>query len=275
MMRLAFSTIACPEYTPAQAADAARRYGYDGVELYALWGERLTPDLLAARLPEVRDAIAGVPLVCINSWARLSSSDADERRRNEDQIARTLELAASLACPLVKTFGGELPPDHAPHVMFDYMAQHLWRLAARGRHLGVTLVLETHDGFSRSSHIAALLERVPDARFAALWDVHHPYRMGETTAETDRAIGARVAHAHVKDAARTPDGAWQLLPVGAGELPVREMLARLAARGYDGYVSLDWEKMWHPGLAAADEALPHHAAILRPYLESSEGRGVA
>ncbi len=264
-MRLAFSTIACPEWTPRQAADAARRYGYDGVELYALEGEKLTPDVIAPRLDEYRAAFAGVPLVCINSWGVLSNPDAAERGRNEAQIARTFEIAAALGCPLVKTFGGELPPDHTPDAVFDYMAEHLTRLAARARSLGVTLVLETHDGFSPSGHVAALLARVPDAGFAALWDVHHPYRMGETAAKTDRAIGARVAHAHVKDAARAGDG-WRLLPVGEGELPVREMLARLAARGFVGYVSLDWEKMWHAELAPADEALPYHAAILRNHL---------
>jgi len=110
---------------------------------------------------------------------------------------------------------------------------------------------------------------VPDAGFAALWDVHHPARMGEAVVETDRAIGARVRHVHVKDARRTGDG-WELVPLGEGELPVREMLACLAVRGYAGVVALDWERMWHPELAAPDTALPHHAAILRDYLAEIE-----
>lgn len=205
-MRFAFSTIACPEWTPREAAEAARRYGYDGVELYALGGEKFTPDVITPRLDEYRDAFAGVPVICINSWGVLSSPDANERERNEAQIAHTFEIAAALGCPLVKTFGGNLPSGHASESVFDYMAEPLTRLAARARSRGVTLVLETHDGFSPSAHIAALLARVPDAGFAALWDVHHPYRMGETAAATDRAIGARVAHVHVKDAARVGDG---------------------------------------------------------------------
>ncbi len=265
MMRLAFSTIACPEYTPEEAADAARRHGYDAVELYALEGERLTPDILGPGLARYRRAFAGVPLACLNSWGRLSMAEAAERRAQETQIARALELAHELGCPLVKTFGGELPPDAEPGAVFDYMAESLARLATRARALGTTLVLETHDGFSPSAHVAALLERVPDTGFAALWDVHHPVRVGETVGETDRAIGARVRHAHVKDARRMGEG-WELVPLGEGELPVRAMLARLAARSYDGVVALDWERMWHPELAAPDDALPRHAATLRSYL---------
>ncbi len=269
MMRLAFSTIACPEYSPEEAADAARRHGYDAVELYALQGERLTPDVLAADLVRYRRAFTGVPLACLNSWGRLSMAEVTGRRAQEAQIARALELAHDLACPLVKTFGGELPSGAEPDAVFDYMAEGLARLAARARALGTTLVLETHDGFSPGAHVAALLERVPDAGFAALWDVHHPARMGEAVVETDRAIGARVRHVHVKDARRTGDG-WELVPLGEGELPVREMLACLAVRGYAGVVALDWERMWHPELAAPDTALPHHAAILRDYLAEIE-----
>ncbi len=265
MIRIAFSTIACPAYTAAQMADAARRYGYDGVELYALEGERLTPARLAARLDEVRRAFVGTPIVSINSWGELSSADADARREQEAQIGRTLELAAALDCPLVKTFGGELPPGHAPAAVFAYMAEHIRRLATRAEALGVTLTLETHDGFSRSAHVAALLDRVGGPGFAALWDVHHPYRMGECVADTDAAIGGRVAHAHVKDAVRAGDG-WRYVPLGAGELPVRAMVAALAARGFGGYIAVDAEKMWHAEVDEPEVTLPQYAAVLRAYI---------
>jgi len=59
--------------------------------------------------------------------------------------------------------------------------------------------------------------------------------------------------------------------MGEGELPVREMLTRLATRGFTGHISLDWEKMWHTELASADEALPYHAARLREYLGAIQG----
>ncbi|MGH2560960.1 MAG: sugar phosphate isomerase/epimerase family protein [Thermomicrobiales bacterium] len=262
MMPIAFSTISCPSFTVRQIAEAARRYGYDGVELYALEGQRLTPDVLEARLDEVRRDLAGVPIVSINSWGQLSSPDPAERSTQERQIARTFELATELGSPLVKTFGGELPGGRDVDEVLDYMAESLRRLARRAEALGVILVVETHDGFCRGADLAALLARVDEPRIAALWDVHHPYRRGESVAETDRLIGHRVAHVHVKDAVRVEDG-WCFVLLGEGELPVPEMLSCLAARGFSGSVSVDWELMWHPEIAGPEEALPHFAAALR------------
>lgn len=264
--RIAFSTISCPAYSFNQIADAARRYGYDGVELYALEGDRLTPDILARRLDEAIRALAGIPIASINSWGKLSSPDPDERHRQEAQIGRTLELATELGCPLVKTFGGELPADRGRDEVFDYMAENLGRLALRADALGVTVVVETHDGFCLGSDLAHLLERVNHPRIAALWDVHHPYRMGESPEDTDRLLGARVAHAHVKDAIRV-DGGWRFVPLGEGELPVRSMVSHLRARNFDGFIAVDWEKMWHPEIEGPERALPQHIAVLREYMK--------
>jgi sugar phosphate isomerase/epimerase len=86
--------------------------------------------------------------------------------------------------------------------------------------------------------------------------------MGETVEETDEAIGARVAHVHVKDAIASGDG-WRFTTLGEGALPVPELLTMLARRGYDGVVSVDYEKLWHPELDEPEHSLPQHAAVLR------------
>ncbi len=113
---------------------------------------------------------------------------------------------------------------------------------------------------------------MPDDEWVgALWDVHHPYRMGEPVADTDALIGSRVRHVHVKDAVRAGDG-WSFLRLGEGELPVQPMLRALAARGYDGYVSVDWEKMWHPEIEDPETVLPQYAETLRRYLALSGSR---
>lgn len=45
--------------------------------------------------------------------------------------------------------------------------------------------------------------------------------MGESIEETWRLIGARTAHVHLKDGIRKPDGSWQLVLMGQGEVPNR------------------------------------------------------
>jgi sugar phosphate isomerase/epimerase len=263
-MKLAFSTISCPSYSIEQVADAAVRYGYDAVELYALDGVLLTPALLAERRGDIAAGLRSTPIACVNSATILAGADAGERRRKEDAILLAMESAASLGSPLVKAFGGDVP-DGARASFFDQIAESIQRIAARGKELDVALVVETHDGFSRGKVLRELLDRVPEPHFGALWDMHHPFRMGEDPADTDRFIGDRVRHVHVKDA-RWSGEVWEYTALGSGEVPVRKVLGLLERRGFDGYVSLDWEKMWHPEIDGPEIALPQYREALLEYL---------
>ena len=69
-------------------------------------------------------------------------------------------------------------------------------------------------------------------------------------------LSPRILLAQVKDARRAPDGEWQLVLLGAGEVPVREMLGLLTAGGYPHWISVEWEKRWHPEIEGPEVALP-------------------
>lgn len=269
-MRIAFSTISCPTYDADQIVAAALDYGYDGVELYALGGLRLVPDLLKSNLVALQQAFIprGVPIVSLNSWAHLTAVDSEELAAQEAQIMRSLELASALHCPLVKTFGGDFPPGELPARVYDNVASVVLRVCARARELGVRLMLETHDSFSRGATVAEVLRRADNDAFAVLWDVFHTFRMGETIEQTDALIGARVAHLHVKDAVRRDDD-WHFVLLGEGEVPVAPLIDRMAQRGYEGYVSVDWEKMWQPEIDEPEIALPRFATVLRRYIDDA------
>ena len=104
--------------------------------------------------------------------------------------------------------------------------------------------------------------------------------MGERPAEIYEYIGPRVLHVQVKDARRSAGhkGGWQLVPMGEGEVPVREIIGLLAAGGYGGYISVEWEKYWHPEIEEAQIALPQHLKVLeewyRTWLDGLTARGV-
>jgi sugar phosphate isomerase/epimerase len=158
----------------------------------------------------------------------------------------------------VRVFGGESPA-------LDDIARRLEPVLARAAALGVTVALETHDGFSSAARVGELLRLVDNPSFAALWDVHHPYCVGESPDEVLHALGDRVHLVHVKDARRRGD-AWELVPLGAGDVPVRESLAALDAAGYDGWLTVEWEKRWHPELAEPEIALPRELHTLTHWL---------
>jgi sugar phosphate isomerase/epimerase len=269
-MRYAFTTLACPAWSIEQVAHAATSLGYDGVELRLLDGNVIDPAADRAKVEQAvaRCRAAGVEVCALDSSCTFNHADPGARERQVADLGRWIDLARDLQVPLVRVFGGHARPGLAPEppeVVNGWVAEALARAAPAAEQAGVTVVLETHDAFSSARRVADVLQRVNSPRVAALWDSHHPYQMGETPQDVIDALGPRIAHVHVKDARRTtPDGSdWQLVLLGEGEVPVREQLQALARHGYNGYISVEWEKKWHPELAEPEIALPQHIRWLR------------
>ena len=269
-MKYAFSTLACPAWSIEQVVEAATTLGYDGVELRLLDGAVIDPGADRAKVEQAvaRCRAEGVEVCALDSSCTFNHADPGAREREVSDLLRWIDLAEDLQVPLVRVFGGHARPGLAPEppeVVNDWVAEALSRAAPTAEQAGVTVVLETHDAFSSARRVAAVLDRVDSPRVAALWDSHHPYRVGETPQDVIEALGARIAHVHVKDARRTtPNGSdWQLVLLGDGEVPVREQVQALQRQGYSGYVSVEWEKKWHPEIAEPEIALPQHIRWLR------------
>ena len=267
-LRIAFSTLAFPDATLAAAAAAGRRWGYSGIELRLIDGELIDPSMPAARRAHVKRtlAAAGLPVIAVDSSIRLTGDDPGP------ELLRFLQLASDWEAPLVRVFGGALAADSSPtrREQLRAAAQVLEDAVPLAGPLGVAVGVETHDAFSASSVVAELLALVPSDLVGAVWDSHHPHRMGETPAEVSANLGPRILLAQVKDARRAADGEWQLVPLGTGEVPVRDMLSLLMAEGYRHWISVEWEKRWHPEIAEPEVALPQHLDLLTTWLESEQ-----
>jgi fatty-acyl-CoA synthase len=134
---------------------------------------------------------------------------------------------------------------------------------------GVRIGVETHDEFASARTVADALKAAPHETVGAVWDMWHTNRVGETPAQALATLDGRVINVHLKDARRTADG-WQLCLLGDGDIPVQEGLRLLEQRGYDGFVSVEWEKKWHPEIPEPEVAFPQHIAVLRKYLRALE-----
>jgi len=261
--RIAFSTLAFPDATLAAAVSLGRRWGYAGIELRLIDGELIDPSMPGSRRAQVRRTLAGLPVVAVDSSIRLTGDDPGP------ELRRFLELASDWEAPLVRVFGGALEPPPLRQQRLRAAARILEDAVPLAARLGVAIGVETHDDFSASSAVAELLALVPAGQVGAVWDSHHPHRMGETPAEVHANLGPRVLLAQVKDARRTADGDWRLVLLGAGEVPVAEMLGLLLAAGYPHWISVEWEKRWHPEIEDPEVALPQHLDLLTRWLRAA------
>jgi sugar phosphate isomerase/epimerase len=263
-LRIAFSTLAFPDATLAEATSLGRSWGYAGVELRLIDGLLIDSSMPATERVRVKQTIAaaGLPIVAVDSSILLTAGDAGS------ELRRFLELANDWESPLIRIYGGPLAEEpSARRRQIEAAAGVLEGAVPLAERLGVAVAIETHDAFSASSAVAELLAMVDSRWVGALWDSHHPHRMGERPAEVYEHIGARVLHVQVKDARRSAGhkGGWQLVLLGEGEVPVREIIGLLAAGGYGGYISVEWEKYWHPEIEEPKIALPQHLKVLEQW----------
>ena len=71
-------------------------------------------------------------------------------------------------------------------------------------------------------------------------------------------------HVHFKDYHRATEGNnWVLCEIGEGDIPLAAIVETLKKDGYDGYISLEWEKKWHPELSEPELAFPRFVAFMK------------
>jgi sugar phosphate isomerase/epimerase len=251
-MRLAFSSLACPGWTVERIADAATRYGYDAIEWRLADGELLSP-----RTPDdvwERIATCGVATVCLDTSAVFVQGNDDERAKQIAHAKVMGKRAAQIGAEAIRVFGGAMPEGLS---FADILEPTRRALAKTCESIpsDVSCLIETHDSWSKGADVASLIRGLGGIH--VLWDVAHTWRAGESPRDTLAAIGVP-GLVHVKDADRS-----RLVRLGDGSVPLREVVAELHDIGYDGALSLEWEKLWHPELDEPDVVLPRSIEYLR------------
>lgn len=258
-LRLSFSTLACPNWGFEQVVQTAKQLGYEGIELRLLDGELVGPTLPSSQIGRIHRVLksTGVGISALDSSFELASGEWKD-------LVAYVELADQLGAGCVRVFGGESPTATVMSAMVDTLSKAL----PRAESLGVVIALETHDALSRASLLASLLDQVPSTGFGIVWDIQNTYIAGEDPSDVWAAVGRRVAHVHLKDAIQQVGSSeWRLVLIGQGSVPLRDSLAVIARSSYHGWLSVEWEKKWHPEIEEPEIALPQAIKSMRHWLK--------
>ncbi len=257
-MKIAFSTLGCPEWTWEEIIAAARDLGYDGVEVRGVEGEMYVPSARPftgsnAEKTKLRLKSLGLEIPCLTSSCYLF--EADDRNAIKEGTDYIL-LAEELGVPYVRVLGDR---DPAPGTGIDdnIVSDNLARLAEFAGQHGVTVLIETNGVYSDSGRLAALIEKTGHPNAQVLWDIHHPYRFaGEPVEKTYETLKNHIRMVHIKDSVME-QGKLKYKITGQGDVPVRVALKLLKSSGYTGYVSLEWVKRWNMELEDPGIVIPN------------------
>ena len=269
-IKLAFSTLGCPRWELPRVARAAREYGYQGVELRALGGQLdlvSRPEFAAGEIVRTRDWLAeqGLVVCCVDTSCTFDSADVAERRKQEDVAARHCELAAALGAPLIRVFPDKVPEGATREETRDRVAESLRRVAERAP-AGVRVGLETHGDFAAGSATAEIIRLADHPAARVIWDAANSFSTGEAVEESARAVAPYLAHVHLRDARPMGKEHWTPVLAGRGLVPFGQVVAALRGIGYEGFVSFEFEKYWHPEIEEPEVSLPDFADAMRRVL---------
>ncbi len=273
-MKIAFSTLGCPDFDWTDIYSMAKDLGYDGIEIRGLGQEIFAvkaQPFMENQLPSTVRKLAELRLEipCLSSGCCLKFTENTDL--NDREILEYINLAVKLGTPYVRILADRNPkPD--TEVDDSLVVAALKRLAPVAEAKGVTLLVETNGVYSDTDRLRKLLDQTASDAVAALWDIHHPYRFaGEKPGKTVQNLGAYIKYVHIKDSV-VENGEIGYRMIGEGDLPIDDFMFALRSINYDGYVSLEWVKRWMPDLEDAGIVFPHFAEFMTRYTKRSSGK---
>lgn len=273
--RIAFSTIACPEWPLERVIESASAWGYEGVELRSFGtgstrfacdpamtgGDKLRRLFMASGLEPAGvatglalDAPIFPPVVghlLARSWACV------------DEGRSLVEMAKGFGAPHVRLFPFRVPkgPLESRHGTLKRIAARAARLAQACRHHGVTILMENGGDFGSAQDLLEIVDAAGHPGVRACYDIAAGVSAGDDPVSAVAMLGDALDMVRVRD--RQGDNPVEL---GAGELPNRAVVEALGQRRFGGWLTYEWERAWIEGLASPELVLPKAVRTLSQWL---------
>ncbi|HYE02140.1 MAG TPA: sugar phosphate isomerase/epimerase family protein [Phycisphaerales bacterium] len=268
MIKPAFSTVACLDWTLEQVAAAAREWGFEAVELRTFGAD----SRLAACDPALSDEDKtrttfrgrGVEILSLATSVRFDERAGPpvlgalaDAHRPVREAARAVDLAVALECPLVRVFGFELPRREKRPAGLARVVGRLAAVVDHAHRTGVRVVVENGGSFPTAADLLEIIGRVGSPLLGAAYSLAPAVAAGEMPSDGIALLGSRLWLARIKDLA-----GGRPVPLGSGELPCKQMVCELVRAGFPGPLVFEWDRAWLPDLAGPNAVLPEAARTM-------------
>ncbi|MEX0774910.1 MAG: sugar phosphate isomerase/epimerase family protein [Phycisphaeraceae bacterium] len=274
-IKLAFSTTACPQWSVEKVAEQARTMGYAGVELRTLGGgagELACDPALSepAKVHDIFKAFAVEP-VCLSTSISLHHRDASKARAARRETQEAIRMAAAIGCRYVRVFGYEVEPGRSRRSVLMTLADAVTPLVDVAGEQGIGVLFENAGSFALAKEWWWLLNMLDHPMVGLSWNIANSVAASRDDIGGSVSVPllhSRIRMAKVKDI-HIGEGSG-FVPLGEGNVGVERFVQRLLGIGFDGYVSVEWDRLWLPTLAPAEEYLPDAQQRLTKWLTAAE-----
>lgn len=272
-MKLGFSSLAFPEKTLEEIIEIAVENRYDGIELRGGQSNgHISTNLNMYEREKIKELFEEkrLEICCLTSYNRLGYKVEAKREESVEEIKNYIELAKDLECPYIRVFG---VPENCDEKDFDFLiSQIIKSFEELGSYIqyknySVKLLLETHDRLCRVKDLIQIFKNLTNDNCGIIWDVAHTLQAGDSLNTTLKTLHPWINHIHIKDWIKLPNGFDHYVLLGAGILPIQELIQLLNSYNYKNYLSIEWEKPWHPDIEKSEISIFQYKWKIEEYLK--------
>lgn len=273
MIRTAFSTVACPDWTLERVAKAASDWGYLGVELRSFGGgaTRLACDPALTDPEKVRRLFngAGLDISSIATGLRFDEKIVPpvlghvllERHASVNEGRFFVELSRATGAHATRVFGFEARGREPRRTLVKRIGERLRLVCDHARHDVAPVVLENGGAFSSAHDLMELIDAVDHPRLGAAYDLRAGLAAGDDPREAIALLEDRLRLARVRDA-RSDQTRDFCEALGEGVVD-------------DAWLVFEWPRLWDETLAPAESVLPDAAGRLLSWANAGSAQRVA
>ncbi|MEA1787453.1 sugar phosphate isomerase/epimerase family protein [Arenibacter sp. GZD96] len=269
--KLCFNTLACPDWSLPEIFENAQKMGYQAVEFRGILNEvdlLQSPYFQKSQRHKIKEMAANfdVNILNLNSSAVLHEYEPSKKNLNLDTAKRYIDMAQELDCPYIRVFPNYFPKEKTKAFALATIQENLAILADYCSGSRVKVLLDTHSDLVWATDISFVMQGMSNEHTGIIWDFFNMHlQTGESPEKMYHTLKDYISLVQLKDGYFKNDAATKYTLTGNGEVPIAEILALLDRTHYNGYLSFEWEKRWHPELAEPEIALPHFKRIVSMY----------
>lgn len=270
-MKIAGHTMGTPEYTVTEAIKLFHDIGIDGAEIVVQDGYRSGISTACAKeeLDEIKKCAEknSIEICCLTPYNSYFNDLDDAKRHAEiEGIEKVIDACEYVGAHFIRIYGGNLVAGDT-----DHLPERRAKLVESMRYLGekaaakdVTLVIENHFNTmcvsAKDSY--SVIKEINHPNVKILYDqANLSFTENEGYEEAIAIQQDEVAYMHVKDLVfkegvsfssdevSHPEESKRNVYtriVGEGVIAWPEILKLVREHGYDGWLSMEYERRWHP-----------------------------
>ena len=246
----------------------AATLGLDGADISVMHLGNRAPGYLDALCQQARDA--GIQIAMLATYPDFTHPDAGARARQIEEVIAWIEAGARLGVSALRLTAGQNHPGVDEADGLTWAAEGLTACAAKADAAGVRVLYENHvrgapwernDFTQLASRFIEVARRTRGSGLGILFDTANNLALGEEPMTVLETVLDRIGAVHVSDIRYR--GTFEPTVIGTGVAPIRQLLSRIVASGFDGWVSV--EEASHTG----DEGIARAVAFAdREWIEA-------